>query len=127
MSHMAEASLKHIEEARRLAPEATACLRPVLETLYAHGQNASAAGDAAAVQFGVDVTQKLVPVAAALAAKANESVKSGAPSGAGPSGGAAPPEAAPNARGRGFTEDEILCSTAAPVSFASPRGKFVVH
>ena len=30
-------------------------------------------------------------------------------------------------RGRGFTEDEILCSTAAPVSFASPRGKFVVH
>ena len=127
MSHMAETSLKQIEAARRLAPEATACLRPVLETLYAHGQNASAAGDAAAVQFGVDVTQKLVPVAAALAAKANESVKSGAPSGAGPSGGAAPPEAAPNARGRGFTEDEILCSTAAPVSFASPRGKFVVH
>ena len=121
---MAEASLKHIEEARRLAPEATACLRPVLETLYAHGQNASAAGDDAAVQFGVDVTQKLVPVAAALAAKANESVKSGAPSGAGPSGGAATLE---TARGRGFTEDEILCSTAAPVSFASPRGKFVVH
>lgn len=127
MSHMAETSLKQIEAARRLAPEATACLRPVLETLYAHGQNASATGDDAAVQFGVDVTQKLVPVAAALAAKANDSFKSGAPSGAGPSGGAAPPEAAPNARGRGFTEDEILCSTAAPVSFASPRGKFVVH
>ena len=127
MSHMAETSLKQIEAARRLAPEATACLRPVLETLYAHGQNASATGDDAAVQFGVDVTQKLVPVAAALAAKANGSFKSGAPSGAGPSGGAAPPEAAPNARGRGFTEDEILCSTAAPVSFASPRGKFVVH
>ena len=121
MSHMAEASLKRIEEARRLAPEATACLRPVLETLYAHGQNASAAGDAAAVQFGVDVTQKLVPVAAALAAKANES---GSLTKAGPSGGAAMLE---TARGRGFTEDEILCSTAAPVSFASPRGKFVVH
>ena len=121
MSHMAEASLKRIEEARRLAPEATACLRPVLETLYAHGQNASAAGDDAAVQFGVDVTQKLVPVAAALAAKANES---GSLTKAGPSGGAAMLE---TARGRGFTEDEILCSTAAPVSFASPRGKFVVH
>ena len=56
MSHMAETSLKQIEAARQLAPEATACLRPVLETLYAHGQNASATGDDAAVQFGVDVT-----------------------------------------------------------------------
>ena len=124
---MAETSLKQIEAARQLAPEATACLRPVLETLYKHGQNASAAGDTAAVQFGVDVTEKLVPVAAALAAKSDSSSKHTA---AGvPGGGASAPgtAAAPVERHRGFTEEEILCSTAAPVSFVSPRGKFVVH
>jgi hypothetical protein len=76
---MAETSLKQIEAARQLAPEATACLRPVLETLYRHGQNASAAGDDAAVQFGVDVTEKLVPVAAALAAKAAKSAHAEGP------------------------------------------------
>jgi hypothetical protein len=118
---MAETSLKQIEAARQLAPEATACLRPVLETLYRHGQNASAAGDDAAVQFGVDVTEKLVPVAAALAAKAAKSAPAEGPATAeGPGPG-------PTQHTRGFADDEILCSTASPVSFASPRGKFVVH
>ena len=120
---MAETSLKQIEAARQLAPEATACLRPVLETLYRHGQNASAAGDDAAVQFGVDVTEKLVPVAAALAAKAAKSAPAEGPAtaeGPGPGPG-------PVLHTRGFADDEILCSTASPVSFASPRGKFVVH
>ena len=121
MSHMAETSLKQIEAARQLAPEATACLRPVLETLYRHGQNASAAGDDAAVQFGVDVTEKLVPVAAALAAKAAKSANAEGPA------TAEGPGAGPVQHTRGFTDDEILCSTASPVSFASPRGKFVVH
>ena len=128
MSHMAETSLKQIEAARQLAPEATACLRPVLETLYEHGQNASKQGDAAAVQFGVDVTEKLVPVAAALAAKADAGSKGHGEGlvGAGPSSATAA-AAVPVERNRGFDEDEILCSTASPVSFASPRGKFVVH
>ena len=121
MSHMAETSLKQIEAARQLAPEATACLRPVLETLYRHGQNASAAGDDAAVQFGVDVTEKLVPVAAALAAKAAKSANAEGPK------TAEGPGAGPVQHTRGFADDEILCSTASPVSFASPRGKFVVH
>jgi len=123
MSHLAENSLKQIEASRRLAPEATACLRPVLETLHEHGQNASASGDTAAVQFGVDVTEKLVPVAAALAASAHfPKTEAGAHRDAGPSDGAAggPPP-------RGFADDEILCSTASPVSFLSPRGKFFVH
>ena len=64
-----------------------------------------------------EVLEALVPVAKALAAQGQAVSNGAAPS--------AP--AVPTKSERGFTDDEILCSTQSPVSFVSPRGKFMVH
>lgn len=125
----AKTHLASINAVRKSAtPGATGCLQPLVDVLTKALHEASigvGSNEVGAMPFTVDVarlmeqvTENLVPVAQALANQGGTQQRGGIAL-------TAPSQQTPLPRG--FTDDEILCSTATPVSFVSPRGKFTVH
>ena len=112
MSDAAVAAVEALASRLAAAPEATAALAPLLATL----RDASVPTNNVALV--ATVAEQLVPVADALVA-ASSSVSHPSK----PSASAAP--AAP--AGPAYDPGEVIASTAQPVSFTSPRGKFAIR
>ena len=112
MSDPAVAAVDALATRLAAAPEATAALAPLLATLRA------ASAPTNNVALVATVAEQLVPVADALVAvSSSASHPSKLPAPAAPAAPAGP----------AYDPDEVIASTAQPVSFTSPRGKFAIR